>query len=191
MTAFVATYPPAGQVTQLQSPSVVFHAVLEVPCELAAEPWQVALWHSAGQEGEWSETEFMPGSADLRPAELHEPKDGTARLFFTLRLTVRSALSFTVKFRSGPDHVWRWIRDDLGVDDGMVVVNENPTRESGPEDLPDLIRDFNPDLKWKKRMSQSPGTRLWSVQAGVDGAKDDESAFAEIPLGVPWGRFLR
>jgi hypothetical protein len=192
MSASVATYPPLGQVTQLQGPDVAFHAVLEVPSELASEQWQLALWYSNGDGAEWAEAEFTPTQRDARPTDLHEPIGMTARLYFTAKLTVHFSMTFTVKFRQrASDEEWRWVRNEQGSDDGIVVIDQKPTREDDREDLPDLIRDLNPDLKWKSHMSQSPGTRLWSIEAGVDGAKEDESTFAEVPLGVPWGGFLR
>lgn len=192
MTAFIATYPPLGQVTSLRGPNITVHAVLDVPRELAGAAWQVALWHAEDSGGEWSETKLLPSSPDARPTDLHEASRGMARLYFTAELTVQSLLTFTAKYRQGPDaSEWWWAKNEQGLDDGVVVVDQEPTRDSDPEDLPDLIQDLNPDLKWRGHMSQSPGTRLWSVEAGVDRATDDKSAFAEVSLGIPWGRFLR
>ncbi|KAK4152541.1 glycoside hydrolase [Chaetomidium leptoderma] len=195
MTTFIATYPPLGQVTtQLQDTNVPFYAVLEVPRELATAPWQLALWHSNNNGWEWAEVEFTPtpDAPDARPTELHEASGAKARLYFTAKLAVRSSVTFTVKFRQGTgDEEWRWVQAEQGSDDGVVVVDQRPTRDNDPEDLPDLIQELNPDLKWRGHMSQSPGTRLWSIEAGVGGATDEESAYAEVPLGIPWGRFLR
>jgi hypothetical protein len=100
-------------------------------------------------------------------------------------------LNFTVKFRQGPDHEWLWIHKELGVEDGIVVVEKKPTAEGDSDDLPDLIQDLNPDLKWKSHASQSPATRLWSIESGIDAAKEHESTYADVPLGVPWGQYLR
>ncbi|KAL2016362.1 hypothetical protein VTK56DRAFT_3820 [Thermocarpiscus australiensis] len=191
MAAFIATYPPLGQVTQLQDPQIALHAVLEVPDELATKPWQVVLWHARGHGGEWTATEFLPGALDSCPIGIHKADSPTTRLYFTASLAVQSSLNFTVKFRQGPDHDWRWVRSEQGVDDGVVVMRDTPTQDGDTDDLPDLIPDLNPDLRWTSHISQSPGTRLWSVEAKVDGAKNDESAYAEVPLGTPWGRFLR
>lgn len=192
MTPVVVTYPPLEQVTQLQDSNVAVHAVLEIPRELAAEQWELALWHSDGNGGEWAEAEFMPDPPENRPTDLHEANETTARRYFTANVVVNSSLTFTVKFRQGPgDDTWRWVRNEQGSDDGVVVVNQKPTRDGDHTDLPDLIQELNSDLKWRSHMSQAPGTRLWSVEAGVDGAQEDESAYADVPLGVPWGRFLR
>jgi hypothetical protein len=193
MTAFIATYPPLGQVTQLHDPGVRFHAVLEVSNEAAAaSPWQLALWYLNGDKGEWTEAEFLPDPPDTQPTDLHEAKAGKLRLFFTANLSVHGSLRFTVKFRQGAgDHEWRWVRNEQGSDDGVVVIEQTLTQEGDPEDLPDSIRFLNRDLKWQSHMSQSPGTRLWSVEAGVDKAKEDKSTFVTVPLGIPWGQFLR
>ncbi|KAK3309920.1 glycoside hydrolase family 36 protein [Chaetomium strumarium] len=193
MTAFIATYPPLGQVTQLHDPSVRFRAVLEVPNEAAAaSPWQLALWYLNGDKGGWTEAEFLPDTPDTQPICLHEAKEGKVRLYFTANQAVHGSLRFTVKFRQAAgDSEWQWVRNEQSSDDGVVVMEQKLTQEGDPEDLPDLIRFLNRDLKWQSHMSQSPGTRLWSVEAGVDKAKEDESTFVTVPLGIPWGEFLR
>jgi hypothetical protein len=191
MATFIATYPPLGQVTQLEDSAVVFHAVVEAPRELAAEPWQLVLWHSNSGDEDWTETELVPAAPDSRPSEFHGVDGALTMLFFTTRVAMKSSLNFTIKFRQNPDHDWQWVRNEQGSDDGIVLINQSPTREDGPDDLPDLIQDLNPNLRWRSHASQSPGTRLWSVEAAVDGAKEDRSTYAEAPLGIPWGRFLR
>ncbi|SPQ18354.1 76a4190c-5657-4e05-95d5-21f92ca54688 [Thermothielavioides terrestris] len=193
MSALVATYPPLGQVTILDSSSVTIHAVLEVPRELAAAtPWQLALWHSNDDGGEWTEAEFAAAvTDDDRVTDLHLANESATRLYFTANVVVGSSLRFTVKFRQRDGQEWRWARSEQGSDDGVVVIKKKPTRDSDPEDLPDLIHDLNPALSWKSLTSQAPGTRLWSIEAAVDGTKDNESSYADVPLGIPWGRFLR
>lgn len=75
--------------------------------------------------------------------------------------------------------------------DGVVVINYNLAKEDTESKLPDLIQGLNPDFKWKSLASQSPGTRLWSVEAPVGAAQGDESSIVDLPLGIPWGGFLR
>ncbi|KAK4245052.1 glycoside hydrolase [Corynascus novoguineensis] len=193
MIISIATSPPLGQVTQLPNSDLTVHAVLEIPLEASAKKWQVALWYSKDEREEWEEAELAPITEDARPTDLHEPIGAAARLYFTTKLVVRSLLKFTVKFRQGTgDREWRWARSEQGLDDGVVIVDQNPTREDDREDLPDMIHDLNPELKWKSHMSQSPGTRLWAVETDVDGAKEGESAFVEVSVGIPWGgRYLR
>ncbi|KAK4447603.1 raffinose synthase Sip1 [Podospora aff. communis PSN243] len=192
MIASIATYPPLEQVSQLHGPEVTFTALLEVPAQLAAEPWELALWHSSGggKAGEWVETKFLRDEKGLREGELHGSSDDLERLYFTTDpVPVRSTTSFTVKFRQGLDHDWRWIRDEQGIGDGVVIVEGSADEKE--EDLPDLIRGLNPDLGWRSHMSQCPNTQLWSVQASVPGVAGDTSAFADVTLGVPWGDFIR
>jgi hypothetical protein len=193
MAAFIATYPPLGQVTPLQeSSTVAVHAVLEVPIELAGAPWQLTLWHVDNNGGEWTETQLLPSAPDARPTHLHQANEAVSQLYFAAELAVTSSLTFTVKYRQGAEESeWLWVRNEQGSDDGLVVVRQKPTRESDSEDLPDLVQDLNPDLKWRSHMSQTPGTRLWSVEAGVEGATGAKSAYANIPFGIPWGGFLR
>lgn len=203
MTAFIATYPPLGQVTQLpdRNGSLTIHAVLQVPTSLSAASWEVALWHSGNADDEtggWTETKFAPSPPDDRPVDVHTPGDGATRLYFRADVTVKKpSLAFTVKFRClGPWSVndggeWRWVRSEQGSEDGVAIIDRRPTQHDDPETLPDLIRDLNPALKWRGQLSQAPGTRLWLVHAPVDAAKEDVSTVVDVPLGVPWGRFLR
>ncbi|EGO53119.1 hypothetical protein NEUTE1DRAFT_92118 [Neurospora tetrasperma FGSC 2508] len=103
----------------------------------------------------------------------------------------QSTLNFTAKFRQGPDHDWRWVRNEQGLGDGYIVVDVGAPEGSDDEDLPDLIHGLNPSLKWSPHLSQCPGTRLWTIEVPVDGAQDDDnSTFTHVPLGIPWGGFL-
>ena len=185
MAVFLATYPPLGQVTKAKQLGTVIHAILEVPKDLATEPWQLLLWHCNG-EGGWTETTFVSGELDNYPPALDEADKVPARLYFTSKIAVTSSVNFTVKFRQSPSHDWRWIRGEQGLDDGTVVLDSNPAQDSDAKDLPDLIRFFNRDLKWKSVLSQTPRTRLWSIEIGVKGAEKDESAIADVSLGIPW-----
>lgn len=196
MSPFVATYPPLEQITQLKDGSVTFHAVLEVPKSLAPDSWQLALWHSTGsfdgRKASWVETPFASSGPRNFPSTLHDPADQLTRLDFALDLTVQSSLSFTIKFRQGPDYDWKWVRNEQGLGDGYIVVDDGAAEGRDSEYLPDLIHGLNPSLKWSSHLSQCPGTRLWSIEVPVDGAKDDDkSTFSNVSLGTPWGGFLR
>jgi hypothetical protein len=192
MIVSIAMYPPPEQVSQLKGPDVTFTALLEVPRQLAAEPWELALWHSSadGEDGGWVETKFSRVEKGLGDGELYGSSGEVKRLYFTTgSVPVRPSVSFTVKFRQGLDHEWRWIRDEKGMGDGVVIVDGSADKKE--EDLPDLIRQLNPELKWRSHMSQCPNTQLWSIQAPVPGATGETSAFADLPLGIPWGGFTR
>jgi hypothetical protein len=190
--AHVSTFPPLGQVTQLKNSDVNFVAVLEVDQNHVSSTWEVALWYSdsSHESQQWVEQALGPSDARQTPSDL-QVLQGTSRLYYSGKLSVKSPLQFTVKFRSGPDQEWRWIRDEAGMQDGTVVINDNLDRKDTTSDLPDLIQGLNPEFRWKSVSSQSPGTRLWSVEVPVDAAHGDDSKIVDIPLGVPWGGFSR
>ncbi|RYP03833.1 hypothetical protein DL764_004883 [Monosporascus ibericus] len=102
-----------------------------------------------------------------------------------------SPLRFTIKFRNSPDQSWRWVRDELGVDDGTVVSTPENCRDQGTTNLSDVIAGLNQDLKVRSTMSQTPDTELWTIEADIAPAQDEKSAYANIELGTPWGGPLR
>jgi hypothetical protein len=190
--ASMSTYPPLGQVTQLKTGDVDFVAILDVAETHASSLWEVALWYSnsADQSQEWVEHRLDRSDSRRSPSDL-QALQGASRLYYGGKLSVKSPLKFTVKFRSGPDQQWRWIRDEAGMGDGIVVINDNLDKSDTESKLPDLIQGLNPDFKWRSLTSQSPGTRLWSIEAPVDAAQGEESKIVDLPLGIPWGGFLR
>lgn len=188
----VSMYPPLGQVTQLKTGGVSFVAVLEVDKSHASSPWEVALWSSdnSAQSQEWVEHRLDLTDARRTPLNL-QAAHTLSRLYFSRKFSIKSSLKFTVKFRSGPDQEWRWVRDEAGMGDGIVIINDNLDKRDTETGLPDLIHGLNPAFKWKALTSQSPSTRLWSIEAPVDAAEGEESKIVDLPLGVPWGQFLR
>lgn len=188
----VSMYPPLGQVTQLKTGGVSFVAVLEVDKSHASSPWEVALWSSdnSAQSQEWVEHRLDLTDARRTPLNL-QAAHTLSRLYFSRKFSIKSSLKFTVKFRSGPDQEWRWVRDEAGMGDGIVIINDNLDKRDTETGLPDLIHGLNPAFKWKALTSQSPSTRLWSIEAPVDAAEGEVSKIVDLPLGVPWGQFLR
>jgi hypothetical protein len=188
MVANIASYPPLGQVTQLRDGSTAILCILELHASRASEPWQVALWHST--DGiDWTETLLPPLPSDEIPVSLQAESNGLSRLYFGHPLIVQKSSQFTLKFRHGEDEAWRWIRDEMGLGDGMIIVNSCPG--SWNPALEDAIPNLNSAWKITSLLSQSPGTTLWSLEANVGAAVGDESTFADIELGTPWGGFLR
>lgn len=192
MRAVIASHPPLGQVTHVEAGSEVpFTVLLEVHESRVAEAWQVALWHSAEQNGqEWTETLLSPVGSRDAPSNLQDLEPGIARSFYAVRLPVKASLSFTIKFRPGTAEPWRWIGHEQGMGDGRLLVGTGPS--SGVSDkLGDYIQGLNPCLAVREVMSQCPGTQLWSVEATVEGVREDKSNLVDIELGLPWGGFLR
>jgi hypothetical protein len=192
MRVSVSTYPPLGQVTQLKTNIVSFVAVLETYEGLADEAWEVSLWHSGSDVGRdcWVEAALTP-SRDEIPSTLSALPDGRTRLYFTTRISVPKSLAFTARFRSASDQDWIWARDSQGTGDGTVIINHGSALEGISEELKDLIKDLNPELRVKKIPSQAPRTKLWLVEASVNAAEGDISRFVSTSLGTPWGTFLR
>lgn len=187
MGAAISVWPPLGQVTQVQRGNVGFIALLEVPTDQAKQPWEVALWHSAG--GDWNETILSP--AERTPSTLQTPNDSVVRTWFQGVVPVNSLINFTVKYRSGSEQEWRWIRDEHGVGDGTVVLSSNQTTEALSDDFNKILKGYDPSISVKPCQSQCPGTRLWALEASVEAAKGEDSTFVDFNLGLPWGGFLR
>ncbi|KAF6820798.1 raffinose synthase sip1 [Colletotrichum sojae] len=190
MRAIIQSYPPLGQLTQVKDGHLVLTAVLEIPASRADEPWRVALWHST-DESDWAETVLTRIPDAEGPTTLQAVPEHVRRFFYCASVSLSKSLQFTLKFRHADTEPWRWTRDELGVGDGTVVVNRKPVLESVSERLEDIITGLNPAWKVKSLMSQCPGTRLWSLDGAVDPVDGDESKVGIIPLGLPWGGFLR
>jgi hypothetical protein len=196
MKAYISTYPPLGQVTQIDKTTSVFTALLEVDESRASDQWQISLWHSEGKE--WREVPMDPvRSLAAHPTVLQASKSSfgvsLARLYFTTPLVIHLPTNFTIKFRGSPDQSWKWVKDHQGTTDGIVMLKTVTDQEAISSDLGDYIEGLNPILKSKNYRSQSPGTTLWSVEAPVEAAAGAKSTFKDIKFGLPWGegKFLR
>jgi len=188
----VSCYPPAGQVTQAPGGRTTFYVVLEIEPSQATQPWQVALWHSRGTEGHgWEETSLLSCEDANGALGIQTPTNGPhVSLYFKTEVDVQPSLRFTVKFREAEHQSWRWVRDEQGVDDG-IVISTTAGLGSVEENLGDIIKDLNPALKIKSHVSQSPRTQLWTIETTVKGADGYYSSLEDIDLGRPWGDFLR
>jgi len=191
MKANVASYPPLGQVTVVTNRTLHFRAVLEVPLALAQEPWEVSLWQST-DNSEWSEVRLSVMTNVSIAGPLQDHPFLFRWIYFNGVLSVSNTCSFTVKFRSNETEAWRWIRDEVGMGDGTVVVRpEGAVASSLSTELADLIKDLNPVWDVQRRNSQAPGTRLWSLQKTLGAAEGENSCHEDLAIGIPWGGFSR
>jgi hypothetical protein len=190
MIALASSYPPLGQVTQLRYGTVSFATVLEVHESRGKESWQVALWYSIDGET-WADMLLLPADTDHSTQSLQDGPANVVRLHFMKKLSIKKSMQFTLKVRAGENESWRWIRDEQGSGDGIIIMNDGELKSDAPETLGDLIKDLNPAWEVSSVMSQSPGTTLWSLKASIKHAEGDNSAYADVPVGIPWGSFLR
>ncbi|KAJ4314442.1 hypothetical protein N0V84_008905 [Fusarium piperis] len=188
MKAVLQSYPPLGQVTPVQGQDITLTAVLEIPKSRATEAWEISLWHSL-DGSDWNDAHLSLVEDALAPQTLQSIPESVSRFHFTSSLSFDASVRFTLKFRHSPDVDWRWIRDEQGLDDGLIV---NTTARVSSNDLSDLIPDLNSgDWAIKSCLSQSPRTSLWSLETVIPPAKGDDSSYRDIGIGTPWGSFAR
>lgn len=191
MQVLLQSYPPLGQVTpvkDLSDGAVVFTTVLKVPRSRATESWNVVLWLSADGK-EWCEVGLNPlDTKDAVPKALQVESESTVMFYFTGIVKFRTSVRFTLKFRHEGDELWRWIRDEQGLDDGHIVVN---TIAQTADELSKLIPALNNTWKVSSRMSQTPKTQLWSLECMIGAAESNKSLCTDIEIGTPWGSFMR
>ncbi|KAI1331331.1 glycoside hydrolase family 36 protein [Xylariaceae sp. FL0255] len=191
MAIRLCSYPPLGQMTCLQICDVLFSVALEVPSGSAGEHWEIALWYCS-DNAEWEETAIPAATSCNNPTSLQPTSSHSKLIFFSTHVRVSSSLSFTFKFRSTPTQHWRWAREELGlIEDGLILAEPIHTLLDLPDELSGVIHGLNPDLETRPVHSQTPGTRLWTVETSVAAAKGHQSAHADVKLGNPWGGFSR
>ncbi|KAF4972632.1 hypothetical protein FZEAL_9557 [Fusarium zealandicum] len=188
MKVVLQSYPPLGQVTPIRGKGVAFTAVLEIPNSRADEPWEISVWHSI-DGSDWQDTELSLIGEDDIPQTLQLTPGSMSRSYFTSSFTFDASVQFTLKFRHNQDAEWRWIRDEQGFDDGLIV---NSTAGVSSDQLSDLVPGLNArDWTITSRLSQSPGTSLWSLETEIPSAKGNDSTYRDISIGTPWGSFSR
>lgn len=188
MRVVLQSFPPLGKVSSVQGKDVILTAVLEIPRSRANEPWEVSLWHSV-DGSDWKDLEFVPSKGGSTPQTLQTLDNSMSRSYFSSSFSFDASVQFTLKFRHSPDADWRWIRDEQGLNDGLIV-NASPGVSSSS--LSDLIPDLSShDWTINSCLSQSPGTSLWSLESVIPPAHGDDSTYKDITIGTPWGSFSR
>ncbi|KAG6251679.1 hypothetical protein E4U23_000374 [Claviceps purpurea] len=184
MKALIQSYPPLGQVSVVQTGSQSLIVVLEVSADQEHDPWEASLWMSVDEE-EWHEVILARSEDDLKPQMLQKQFATRRFLYFSCRICLRKCAKFTIKFRSSSEQAWRWAHDE-GLDDGSILLN-SPGFTSDRLQIPDL------NVEWEvtSKISQSPGTRLWSLQCPIKGSTGNDSSVRNVDVGTPWGSFLR
>ncbi|KEY65120.1 hypothetical protein S7711_04210 [Stachybotrys chartarum IBT 7711] len=187
MKARLQVYPPLGQVTCVEQGHLSLVAVLELSHSTSKEPWDVSLW-SSKDDKEWADIGLTPLADEATPVDLQATSNSRSRFYFSATLDFESSLRFTLRFRQRGSETWRWIRDEVGLDDGVVVYK--PAQEV-PKEIQSLVTDLNPEWRVSACESESPQTRLWSLDVAVPKASGDDSSITNVDVGVPWGSFIR
>ncbi|KAJ1327702.1 raffinose synthase [Microdochium nivale] len=183
----VASYPPLAQTTLSTQDAIRFVVILDVPQHLAANSWEVAIWHSEGVSN-WEETRLSRATLDSNPTSLQAISSSHVRLCYHTNFSFNNTVDFTIKFRNHPGQAWRWVKDEQGLGDGMVLHQAQSLSDIAQNGLQDVIVGLNPTLRVKSALSQSPGTQLWEIRADVHAAEHGNSVFSTIELGHAWGK---
>ena len=201
MRAFVSTFPPLGRVTVVDQPTSAnlnpngpactgtFSAMLEVDESRAKDHWQLSVWYSGG--GEWREVpmeRIPPTARNLTTLQVFKSESKPYKIYFRAALPTHLALSFTIKFRNGDDHAWKWVKDHQGAEDGLIILKSVTSQNSISSSLRDYVEDLNPALEYRNHQSQSPGTTIWSVEVPIEASKDIDPSIKDVKFGIPWGR---
>ncbi|KAL8393288.1 hypothetical protein RB595_003173 [Gaeumannomyces hyphopodioides] len=191
----LSSFPPLGQVTKASAADEEFSFVvcLQVHSALADRPWQVALSCTALGRADWHDVILISAAPENTPVSLSAPDTVIAPIYFTTSSIAHVAASFTFKFRESPHLPWREAREDLLMQDGIIL----PMASSNlPDNLRrDILQDIGLDVVVKPAMSQTPATNLWVIEAPISGlgaSGSDQSVFSDVDLGLPWnGAILR
>ncbi|KND91250.1 putative galactinol--sucrose galactosyltransferase 6 [Tolypocladium ophioglossoides CBS 100239] len=187
MKVQLQSYPPLGQATPVESGDTTLTAVLEIPQDREQESWEVALWASL-DGAEWIESILSRIDVGLEPQTLQAVPNSVSKLYFACSLCFATSVQFTLKFRHEKDEPWRWIRDEQGLNDGVIVATSPPLTS---DMLQDLIPDLDGEWKVSSRMSQSSQTQLWTLEVTIPPADGDTSTFKDIEIGTPWFAIVR
>ncbi|KAI1298238.1 raffinose synthase Sip1 [Xylaria venustula] len=189
MVVGIFTSPPLGRVSQVKSQVVSFFAVLQVLGHDVEEPWEVCLWYSSGDQP-WEELMLLPAPRHGSPTFLQLDSSSHKHISYAAVLPLTSPLRFTLKYRSSSAQPWIWARDELRVDDGLVILNAED-QHTLRDDLSHILPGLDPKLNVRSVASQTPRTQLWTIEAAVGPSNDDASSYVDVELGNPWGGFIR
>ena len=168
---------------------VTIYAALDIHPNRTEDQWHVSLWHSIDGK-KWSETPFSKILEGSQPSCLQILSSPSHRLFMSAVVDAKKSVYFTLKFRPGAESDWKWIQDDAGIQDGIILVDSlNPAPFSGQ--LKDYIPDLNAELRPRSVTSCSPKTQLWSIGITAPRERGDAISRTDFNLGTPWGSFLR
>ncbi|CEJ55486.1 hypothetical protein PMG11_01739 [Penicillium brasilianum] len=206
--ARVTSYPPLGQVTNLQrqkslapeeSDTVRFTVVIESSTSLPVQSWEAQIWHNI-TSSEWTALPLSRCEPSLAP--LLNGKDDEYnyhRYVFSEEShlpTSAGHAQFTVRFRTSPDTEWQWANQQQPINDGELVFsakNSIPGKHSlsdtmlddAKTELAKHIDNLSPDVQVESLRTEAPGSVLWGIHGQVDAVERGVSGLKRVALGTP------
>jgi len=164
---------------------VTFNVLVETDLPRGDQDWEVQLWHNLHDPLKWEGHKLEETKAKFTVTQT-EHASGLRRRWFTTALKGTSSplrpVSFTLKFRARPSDAWQWVQNQSGTHDGRLLYQ--PSAVKG-KNLSDYIYNISSELDIKSENSDTPHTRLWSLQMKAKPAKGNESGITECTLGLP------
>ncbi|KAK3711661.1 hypothetical protein LTR37_009437 [Vermiconidia calcicola] len=129
------------------------------------------------------------------------PNDATAH-YFTASLERLSrhghTVSFTLRFRTGPDRPWRWMKRLTGVDHGKIhfLATGDFMENTSNYPLSCYFSHTSPDIKIKSEDAETSHTQLYSITCPIAPAKGKDSGYqhhrlGKIKYGEKWFALVR
>jgi hypothetical protein len=181
---------------------IEFTVLLEASRALPTGAWEVSVWHNCptkvGNEAKKWETLSLTRSAH-KPFGLVSPSTPnvyhysfTATLRLPQEFDAGALRNFTVKFRSGPNVPWQWVKDQFGISDGCLLIPRRIQDGAAPAWASTIFGDRHLQ-GWEitSLQSQAPGAALYSIESedfiprnSVDDSKYESKIFKSriLPL---------
>lgn len=90
-------------------------------------------------------------------------------------------ISFTVKFQIGRDVGWKWVRDQSGIQDGIIHFQQHREDIS----FQSLFQGASSELNIREESADTPSTKLYYITAPVESANGEASGYSNHKLGLP------
>ncbi|KAJ5788276.1 hypothetical protein N7457_003266 [Penicillium paradoxum] len=176
-----------------------FTVTIESSSSFPTQSWEAQIWHNI-TGSEWTSLSLREGRLDHTPLLTGDDSEyNYHRHVFSGELLLPAAgghARFTVRFRTGPDTDWQWANQKHPVSDGEIVYSPrhsdldkrgstDPTTQAPGGDLGRYIDNLNHELQIKSRLSEAPGSVLWTLSGDIDAVQDGASTIKRLSIGTP------
>ncbi|KAF9888771.1 hypothetical protein FE257_008347 [Aspergillus nanangensis] len=108
---------------------------------------------------------------------------------------------FTIRFRATPDVDWQWVNQLQHSNDGEIIFppqniqfepifSEGLSVQTARADFAKYFASLSSEVDIQPRKSEAPGSALWSLSGETEPAREHQSGFKNVTLGIP-SRILR